>query len=220
MSPRGMHSPDDDPDSPPPDAERSARWVWQSAEHHPRRWHEALRHALPSGRGWMESVTYLLVRHSTGIVKLRQDRVDVKRLMATDPSGLEAWQTVRRATLPWAPSLIKEICLVWERDPPHPCPTIASMDAFHALLAQHCPEVRVLPARSWQREYRLFDCRVRRRTMLVSGAVLELLSVEHTDLATLRAAIEGVHLAAERHTSTLTALRRLLGWPVGGSARG
>ena len=214
MSLRETEPPGDPAGEAPPEDNETAQWAWQSFDQSPRRWHQALRHAQPSGGGYMRSETYLLTRHSTNLVKLRQDRVDVKRLMATEPSGMEAWATVRRLPLPLSPPVIAELCTGWQCDPPRPCPTIRTVDDFHAFLAQQLPEVRVLPARSWRREYRLLECQAERRTILVGGNVLELLAIRHPDLATLRTTLHALDLGKGPTTSVLTALRQLLGWPA------
>ncbi len=198
----------------PRSVDAGPRWGWRSFDHRPRQWHEALRHALPTGWGQMRSETYLLSRRSTSLVKLQQGRVDVKRRMATEPNGLEAWQTVRRVGFPIPPEDIAALCRCWQVDPPGPSRVVATLDEFHALLAQQLPEVHVLPARSWWREYGLLGCLVQRRTMLVRGTVLEMLAVEHPELVTLRTALQAMQLTEVPHTSSRTALRHLLGWPT------
>lgn len=199
-------------------ANADPRWVWRSFDYQPRRWHEVLREALPTQPGRMLSETYLLTRQSMNLVKLRQDRVDVKRLLSAEASGLERWQPVREAFLPLAPEAVADLCALWHCEAPPVCPTIAGPDDLYAFLSHHLRDVHVLPARIWRRDYRLLDCVVQRATMLVGGTVLEMLAFEHQDLATLRAALRVVRLTDEENTSCLVALRRQLGWPLAAPA--
>jgi|CXWL01.1.fsa_nt_gi hypothetical protein len=201
-----------------PVANAHPRWVWRSFDYQPRRWHEVLRDALPTQPGRMLSETYLLTRQSMNLVKLRQDRVDVKRLLTAEASGLERWQPVRDAVMPLAPEVVADLCALWQCEAPPACPTVGSPDELYAFLSRHLRDVQVLPARIWRRDYHLHDCMVQRATMLVGGTVLEMLAFEHQDLATLRAALRAVRLTGEENTSCLMALRRQLGWPIGAHA--
>lgn len=212
-----------DPDSPASSPGQAAqtdtpRWTWQSFDQRPWHWHAVLRDARPRGWGRMRSETFLLTRHTTDIVKLQRDRVDVKRRVARDPAGLEAWQTVWRAAFPLGAGEIAQLCISWGCAAVAPLPSAATLDDLHAFVARCTPSVRVLPSRSWRREYSLGGCRLRRATMLVAGSVLEMLALDHDDRDALHQTLQALRLADEENTSCLAVLRRQLNWPPDGQA--
>lgn len=190
------------------------QWVWRSFSYEPRRWAAALRDALLTRPMRMRSEAYLLTRQSTDLVKLRQDRVDVKRFLVADASRLERWQPLREAILPLPPGVVAELCAIWRCEAPEECPTVVGMDDLYAFVSRRLPEVQVVPTRVWRRDYRHHECTVQRATMLLGGSVHEMLAFQHPTLATLRGALEAVGLTPADNTSCLSALRRELGWPA------
>lgn len=160
----------------------------------------------------MRSETFLLTRHSLDLVKLQQDRVEVKRCIARDPTGVEAWQTISRWMFPVAAGELAQLCASWGCVAAAALPSTVTLDGFHAFIARCMPAVRVLPARSWRRDFFLHGCRLQRASMLVGGSVLEMLALEHADRDALLAALQALHLLDEPHLSCLMALRRTLGW--------
>ena len=204
--------PESEPTTPAAAPEPSPRWEWRSFDYRPQLWQEALRGAAAAGSGALTAETYLLTRQSTSNVKLRDDRVEVKRLLQTDGAGLEQWRPVLKAAFPLAPNVLAELCDHWQRPRPDVCPLLPTSEHLLSFLARQAPDVRVIPLRKWRRAYRLHECTAERATVLVDGGLLETLSLEQADPALLLAALQTLHLDKERNTNYVLALKRLVGW--------
>lgn len=189
-----------------------ACWEWRSFDCQPRLWREALREAVPTASGSLTSAIHLLTRQSPGTVKLRDGRVEVKQLLPTNETGLELWQSVMNEGFPLAPGILAELCRVWQRPPPEANPTLPTAEHLLSFVSRSAPDVCIIPIREWRRTYRLQDCVAERVTVLVDWWLLETLSLAHTDLATLRAALRAVQLDRELNTNYVVELKRRIGW--------
>lgn len=187
-------------------------WEWRTFDYQPSLWQEAMHDAVRTVPLVMTAETYLPTRQSPCNVKLRGELLDVKQLVRTNVEGLELWEPILRSEFPLAPSLLPQLCGLWQSPCPDVCPQVPTPEHLLSFVSHSMPDVRIVPLRKWRRRIRLHDCDGERVTILVEGKLLECLSLEHSDSATLLAALKALHLDGERNTSYLRAIKQTLGW--------
>ncbi|MES2304332.1 MAG: hypothetical protein V4558_02455 [Gemmatimonadota bacterium] len=190
------------------------RWEWRTFDFQPERWARLLRQVELTPATAPSHETYLLTPRSPDNVKIREGRVEVKRLLRTSPAGLELWRPALKAEFPLDPDTVLALCHAWRCEQPETIPTIATPDALITWVTRALPEVRVIPIRKIRRRFRLGACEGESVTLDSGNARLESLALEHHDPAVLNEALAELQLSGARNINYVAGLKRFLGWSL------
>lgn len=132
--------------------------------------------------------TYLLSPMSPHNVKLREGRVEIKRLERTDAAGLELWQPTLKESFPVSHETLEKICLA----------------------------LGVLPVTISKRRTRLsiFDCSGEHVELHVGHERWESLAFEDEHPDRILAVLHHLHIDSRLNESYPRALRRIVGQPT------
>lgn len=190
----------------------TARWEWRSFEYQPELWQHALGEHPVAVQASLSRETYLLVPDARINVKIRNDRLEVKQLLASDPAGIQQWSPTLQAELPLASSELAALLRIWQCEPAGEFPRRLPARELMRWLLGRVPSLQVIPLKKWRRRYEVDGCRAERATIHARGAILESLAFEHEDPAVLLATLNSRGLDPACNTSYPLALCRLIGW--------
>jgi exopolyphosphatase / guanosine-5'-triphosphate,3'-diphosphate pyrophosphatase len=188
------------------------RWEWRTLE----RTFAAppLLTGEPAGDGvTVHEETYLLSLLAPHNVKVREGRLEVKRLERVGSAGLELWRPVVHATFPIDGATVAKACDAWGVEPP-------AGDVRSYSLAELLREV-VVP----HHDLRIVSLVKRRIPITVAGCLGEraqitlgkhrwhTVSFEDADPARVRAALRELGLDSTRNENYPRALKRILSLP-------
>lgn len=165
------------------------------------------------------SEIYLLSRHSPDNVKLRSGRVEVKQLLCTSATGLELWRPCLKAPFPLDADVVSDLCDAWRCEHPARVPLLGTAEMLLNWVARTLPMVQPLPIRKLRRRFRIATCAGEWATVESNGVRRESLSLEHSDLAVVLAAMDALDLTGEPNTNYVTGLKQFLGWSLDESLR-
>jgi exopolyphosphatase / guanosine-5'-triphosphate,3'-diphosphate pyrophosphatase len=193
------------------------RWEWRSFA----RTFVAPRTIGESDAGLQEGdeETYLLSLPTPHHVKVRGDRLEVKRLERTDASGLELWRPVLSATFPIGPESLAVACHAWGIAPPGSgTPAHSLADLVRSVVVPH-RQLRLATLVKRRVPFTVAGCHGERGQITVGGHRWNTVSFEDTDPGRVRAALQELGLDASANESYAAALKRILGVPDHSSVR-
>jgi len=174
--------------------EQDDRWEWRSFDFQPQIWHDAVRDAVRTGTHTLTAETYFLSGQSTSSVKLRDDCLEVKRLIGTGEYGMELRRRDRVRVFPISVHAAAGLFDAWMQPLPAACAGFGTPEHLLSYIAQQVPDMRVVTVRKWRRVYRIHECEVDWTRVLISGQLLDSLSVTGPDARKLRGTLRALHL--------------------------
>jgi hypothetical protein len=174
--------------------EPDGRWEWRSFDFQPQIWHDAVRDAVRIATHTLTAETCFLAGQSSSSVKLRDGRLDVKRLSRTGEYGMELRRPERAREFPLAARAVAGLFDEWKRPLRASCRGFLAPEDLISYVAQRVPHVRIVPVRKWRRVYRTSGCDVEWASALISGQLLESLSLASGDARTLRDTLRALHV--------------------------
>ena len=189
------------------------RWEWRSiARHLPLEMSRIEPGIIGPVLGSMD--TYILAQTSPHSVKIRDEALEVKRLLAVDALGLELWRPTLRLHFPVPAGDLEELWSAWGLRPPTPLrPLLTFGDFVRDVVAadDSLTRVDVIKRRT---KLVIGGCPGERVSMLVRDRHWESLAFEHEDPALIVGVLRTLGLDPKSNSSYPTALRRILGLPA------
>jgi exopolyphosphatase/guanosine-5'-triphosphate,3'-diphosphate pyrophosphatase len=183
------------------------RWEWRCFA--PRLAPLAARAGLPAGTKARESdERYLLDRSGriTDTVKIRDGRLDVKRLLRTGAEGLESWAPVLKAAFPLGR---ETVAAAFGPLLPRGGPLRESYTLDELIGA--IPALLVVDVHKSRRGFAFRECLAELAELTCGEARLESFALEHEDPARVLAALRALGLDPGANTSYGPGLRGVLG---------
>ena len=173
---------------------REYRWTWCSFDHQPQLWNDAVRGAERVADRALIGETYLASEQSTSSVKLRDDHVEVKRLVCSSDDGLQLWHQRPPYLFPLVARDVAELLEDLKAPRPTVAPVLPTPEHLLSYILRAVPGTRPISVRKWVRMYRIQHCEVERSTVLVGGHLLDTLKFTATDAGALRDALRASRL--------------------------
>src|SRR5262245_49028699 len=184
------------------------RWEWRMFGSPPPAAEAAFRALEPQGTKDSDE-RYLLARDDR-IVKVRDELMDIKVLVATDEHGLQQWRPVMKASFPLQADAVTAVSDALG------AVVVASRGeglTLADLLAelQHAgSDVLAAPVHKHRVRYVVEGCAAEDSTVEVKGHSLRTIAIESEDAAAVWAAVRSVGMGGYRNTSYARGLRSLL----------
>jgi exopolyphosphatase / guanosine-5'-triphosphate,3'-diphosphate pyrophosphatase len=149
---------------------------------------------------------YVLSATSDASVKVRDGRMDVKRLEAVDDEGFEQWRPVMNAAFPLAAGELDAV--------------LAALGAARASgsgastlddLVAASPDLRVVPADKRRAHYTYGGCRAEISELRTDAGTTRTLAVESEDPARVSAAVHELGMAGRSNVCMARGLKALVG---------
>lgn len=174
--------------------------------------------AAPAAPEVEDEETYLVSLLTPHSVKIRGDRLLVKRLERTDTSGLELWRPVLGAEFPIGPESLAVACHAWGIEPPaRGTPAHSLADLVRHVVVPH-RQLRLVSLVKRRVPFAVAGCHGERAQITIGRHQWNTVSFEDTDPARIRAALREMGLDPSANESYPRALKRILGMPDHSSA--
>jgi len=150
---------------------------------------------------------YLLSLVSDASVKIRDGRLDAKRLLLIDGEGLEQWMPVLKAAFPLsAEEAASAFALLG-------APAPGGLTDLQALLAaaDADPQLRAVPVHKRREHFTVGGCMAERSVLRTDAGAVRTVAVESTDAARVGAAVRELGLEALPVTCVARGLKALMG---------
>ena len=172
-------------------AEIIPRWEWRTFGHYFGAAEDAFAHMEPTGI--QESDELYLVSDTDANVKVRDDLMDVKVLVETNPDGLEQWRPIMKAQFPVPQTDIVRIFEALGRRAPALQRDSYTLDQFSAELA---PPAGLRPVNVHKRRvrYKVGGCTSEFTDTIADGVPTRTIAIESEDAAAVVAAVKSVGL--------------------------
>jgi len=163
---------------------------------------EAVRHEV-----------YFLAANSRDSVKVRENRLEVKKLRETNASGVELWSPALVARFPVASDLLAPVWDAWRVARPEHAASLPSLSHLLNDFVAKMPSVRAVIVTKERARLTLPECRGEHAIVWVDGTRLETIAVEDEDPGRVLAAATRLGLTRLPNTSYPRALKAALGLP-------
>lgn len=160
--------------------------------------------------GVQESDELYLLSGAGDNVKVRDDLMDIKILVETDPQGLEQWRPVMKATFPLAAADVTAVFEALRVGPPALARDAYTLDQFIAELAEPGGTVRAVDVHKRRVRYLVGGCTTEVSEVTADGRATRTIAIESEDTAAVVAAVRSVGLGDYLNTSYPRGLTALL----------
>ncbi|HUX32393.1 MAG TPA: hypothetical protein VMV51_00865 [Gemmatimonadaceae bacterium] len=188
------------------------RWEWRAFERSfvlPPSAAEVERFDAPVER----DETYLLSLLSPHSVKIRDGRLDIKRLERSEAHGLELWRPVLRAAFPVEAGALAAGCDAWGvPGPAGDTPAHSLADLVRNVVVPH-RQLRIVTLTKRRLPITVAGCRGERAQITVGGHHWNTVVFEDADPGRVLAALAELKLDPAANENFPRALKRILGLP-------
>jgi len=188
------------------------RWEWRAFERSfvvPPSGADAERFDAPVER----DETYLLSLLSPHNVKIRDGRVDIKRLERTEANGLELWRPVLKGAFPIETGALAAACEAWGiPGPAGDTPAHSLAELLQNVVVPH-RQLRIVTLTKRRLPITVAGCRGERAHITVGGHHWNTVTFEDADPARVLAALAELKLDPTANENFPRALKRILGLP-------
>jgi exopolyphosphatase / guanosine-5'-triphosphate,3'-diphosphate pyrophosphatase len=156
--------------------------------------------------------TYILdlTGRSAENVKIREDVLDVKRLLRTDFGGLELWAPVVKAPFPLAREDVGVVFAPWLPPAALARASYTFRQLVEAIEAAHA-SLRIVAVHKSRRGFTFAGCLAELAQIKAGPASVESFSLEHEEPQRLLAALATLGLEPRANTNYVRGLKRALG---------
>jgi exopolyphosphatase/guanosine-5'-triphosphate,3'-diphosphate pyrophosphatase len=164
------------------------RWEWRAFG---ARLEPAERHlgALAPERTEESEESYLLSRHSDASVKLRDGRIDVKRLLQRADDGLEQWLPVMKAGFPLTAAEVRSMLTILRAAAPALTRAQYTLEQLAEEVLRPHPDLLALPVHKRRVHYAYAGCLAERTELSIPGRSVTTVAVEAEEPERVRAAV-------------------------------
>src|SRR3954462_12742307 len=191
----------------------AARWEWRT-------FRDGLRAAegrlasLPPERVEVSDELYLLSLASDASVKVRDGRLDAKRLLNVGDGGLEQWTPVLKAEFPLSVADLAFVLALLGADAGRAAGGVDSVEELVAI-ADADPDLLAVRVRKHREHYTLGGCMAERTELRTDAGAVRTIAVESTDAAQVRAVVRELRLGSLPVTCVARGLRALVAFGGG-----
>ncbi|HET7024747.1 MAG TPA: hypothetical protein VFI39_06045 [Gemmatimonadales bacterium] len=158
--------------------------------------------------------TYVLAQTSPHSVKVRDDALEVKRLLAVEALGLELWRPTLRLQFPLLVDDLDELWAAWGIRPARPLRATLTFHDFIRDIVSGDDLLTRIDVIKHRTKLMIGGCPGERVSMLVRDTHWESLAFEHEDPTLVVSALRTLGLDPRSNSSYPTGLRRITGLPV------
>lgn len=144
-------------------------------------------------------------------VKIRDQVLDVKRLLQTDSDGLELWQPVLKARFPLSRKDVVAVFGAWMPPPPASTREFYTFEQLLEDVITPRPALRVVEVHKSRRGFTFSGCLAELAQMRAGSVSVQSFALEHKDPRRLLAALQALGLDARANTNYPLGLKRALG---------
>lgn len=186
------------------------RWEWRGFGADFDRADDVLRPLDPERTGRSDE-QYVLSRYGDASVKVRDDKMDVKRLIDVDEHGLELWAPTMKADFPLSVEEVGETlqALGLEVDDPSPAATLG--DLLTSAIADR-DALRVVDVHKQRTHYRVGECMVESTEITADGTTTRTVTAESPDPAEVLDTLAQLGLTGRRNVSVAKGLKTMIGF--------
>jgi len=180
------------------------RWEWRTfgvAEQH---------FAGLTPTGIQESDELYLLSGAGDNVKVRDDLMDIKVLIETNPDGLEQWRPVMKAGFPLAAPDVERVLLALRLPVPPLAREAYTLDQFVTEIAPAAGTMRPVAVHKRRVRYVIGGCTAEVSDVVADGRPTRTLAIESEDAAAVIAAVRSVGLGDYLNTSYPVGLAALI----------
>jgi exopolyphosphatase / guanosine-5'-triphosphate,3'-diphosphate pyrophosphatase len=187
------------------------RWEWRTFGSHFGPAEDRFAALTPGAILESDEVYFLSGAEGTsGIVKVRNDLMDVKVLREVNPDGLEQWTPVMKAAFPLSASDVTKVFAPLRQDPPSLARDAYTLSQFVDELAT-LARIRTVPVHKRRARYTVGGCSAELTDVAANGRSTRTIAIESEDPAAVIAAVRDVGLGDYVNTSYPRGLAALLG---------
>ena len=186
-----------------------ARWEWRTffADALPE--HLSERFTLKDEAAEESDEIYIIAAASPNNVKIRNGRIDIKRLEATDRE-LERWRPSFAASFPVESRAIHAAFEAWGIPAPIVLPRRASLDEFVTDVVRPVAELRIVYLHKSRKRTVIQGCAAEHATLTVDGMRWHSIAIEDDDPDRVRSAVASLDLGPRPNTSYPAALKAMV----------
>jgi len=160
---------------------------------------------------------YIVARGSDASVKVRDERLDAKRLLRVDGEGLEQWVPVVKAQFPLAPDELGSVLALLGVPAADAAQGAASVEALLELVERE-PTLRAVRVHKNREHYTFAGCMAESSELRTSAGAIHTLAVESPDRERVGAAVGALGLSGRTVVSVPRALKALVGFSASRAA--
>lgn len=182
------------------------RWEWRTFARQIEPSIDLATHAKT--RHVVSSELYLVVAGSDANPKIRDDKMDIKRLQRVDEDGLQQWKPVMKADFPLSAATLAEVHRLLALPPPREARDNVAFDDFVAMMksTEGVCAVRVDKVRDL---YEIDGCIVETAEVAFDGDPYRTLAAEDPDPNRVLVTINALGLAGRENTSYVKFIKAL-----------
>ena len=154
---------------------------------------------------------YVVARGSDASVKVRDARLDAKRLLRVDGEGLEQWEPVIKAQFPLTPAELGPVLALLDVPESRAAGGADNVEALLALVESE-PTLRAVHVHKNREHYTFAGCMAESTELRTSAGAVHTLAVESPDRERVGAAVSALGLAGRTVVSVPRALKALVGF--------
>jgi exopolyphosphatase/guanosine-5'-triphosphate,3'-diphosphate pyrophosphatase len=164
--------------------------------------------ALAHERSEESDEVYVLARGSDASAKVRDGRMDVKRLLETNHDGLELWTPVLKAAFPLADDDARTLFEALGAPVPRHAGTAGTLDE----LLGDSPDLLAVAVHKRRTHYMIGGCRAELTEMRTDAGATRTIAVESEDPAAVAAAVRELRLETRPVVCVARGLKALVGF--------
>jgi exopolyphosphatase / guanosine-5'-triphosphate,3'-diphosphate pyrophosphatase len=197
--------------SPPTEPAIVPRWEWRTFGSHFGPAEDRFAALTPGAIQESDEVYFLAGAEGTsGIVKVRNDLMDVKVLKDVNRDSLEQWTPVMKATFPLSAVDVAKVFEALREDAPPQAPKAYTLEQFVDELAEPAG-IRAVQVHKRRTRYTVGGCSAELTDVTANGKATRTLAIESENPAAVIAAVRDVGLGDYVNTSYPRGLAALIG---------
>jgi exopolyphosphatase/guanosine-5'-triphosphate,3'-diphosphate pyrophosphatase len=153
--------------------------------------------------------TYLLSPVNDANVKIRDDLLDLKSLVEVNPTGLEQWRPVMKATFPLSTDVVHELCTALGVAMLPVTESPMTLARLRMALAEH--GVRAVAVQKRRVRYTIDGCTAEMTEVAADGKPVRSVAIESEDADRVLGAVRAMGLDGFDNISYPRALKALVG---------
>jgi hypothetical protein len=186
------------------------RWEWRTFARSPA--YSRILHLSTFGESVESIETYILSAASSNNVKIRNDCLDIKTVVAEDPGGLQQWQPVLTAPFPIDENVLDAAWWAWGLPLPIVATRHCTREEFLRDIVEKEPALRAVDVQKSRRRGKVRDCATEYVRLTVAGHDWESIACEDAEALRVWSAVRSLGLENGSNTSYPEALRKIIGF--------
>ena len=154
---------------------------------------------------------YLLSQESDASVKVREGRVDVKRLEGVDGNGLELWRPVLNASFPLGAADVRAVLDALHVSVPDLARAAYTLEQLVDELVEPSPALAAVPVHKRRTHYLIEQCRAELTDVTAGTRSARTIAIEAEDPGLVSAAVQELQLGDRPNVCVARGLKTMVG---------